>query len=135
MSSRRSAAFSWSVGVLLVICASTALARPIENVFFGNPRRFRKPAELKSAKILQVIPEWQELRRKKLERTDPRYWILLDKVQRTFMDAIKDVAKRYGYDLVGEKGFLRGHEAEKRFKVADITLVVLDEIQRKTGTR
>ena len=121
------------MGALVVGLVSAVIAGPIENVFFGNPRQFHKPAELKSARVLRVIPEWQELQRKKLERSDPRYWILLDKVQRTFIDAIRDVARRYGYDLVGEKGFLRGHRAEDT--VVDITLVVLDEIQRKQESK
>ena len=83
-----------------------------------------------------MIPEYKELQRENLDRTDPRYWILLDKVQRVFFDAVTDVAKRYGYDLVGEKGYLRGHELPKDVtKVTDITLAVLDQLQRKDKSR
>jgi hypothetical protein len=115
--------------VVLVALAVTVTAEVVGNVYFGNPRNYRKPAELEAAKVFQVIPEYQELMRQKLENSDPRYWSLMDKANTRFIRALVGVAKKYGYDLVGEKGFLG------RQGITDITLVVVDEIQGKSASQ
>jgi hypothetical protein len=109
--------------LVLVVTAAAVTADVVGNVYFGNPRNYRNPAELEAAKVFQVIPEYQELLRQKLETSDPRYWSLMDKANTRFIRALVSVAKKYNYDLIGEKGFLG------RQNVTDITLVVLDEIQ------
>jgi hypothetical protein len=123
---------SWGAGavlsaVVLVAMAVTVAAEVVGTVYFGNPRNYRNPAELEAAKVFQVIPEYQELVRQKLDNSDPRYWSLMDRANTRFIRALVSVAKKYSYDLIGEKGFLG------RQGVTDITLVVLDEIQGKSG--
>jgi len=115
--------------VVLVVIAAAVTAEVVGNVYFGNPRNYRNPAELEAAKVFQVIPEYQELVRQKLETSDPRYWSLMDKANTRFIRALVSVAKKYNYDLIGEKGFLG------RQNVTDITLVVLDEIQGKSASQ
>jgi len=115
--------------VLAAMTAATVVADVVGNVYFGNPRNYRNPAELEALKVFQVIPEYQELVRRKLDSSDPRYWSLMDKANTRFIRALVGVAKKYNYDLIGEKGFLG------RQDVTDITLVVLDEIQGKTPTQ
>lgn len=127
------------VGLLLVGLVVVALAdtvgtgnprsSPVGKVYFGNPRNFYAPAELEAARVFRVIPEYQELVRDQVDPSDPRYWSLMDKANTRFIRALVSVAKKYNYDLIGEKGFLRGHRLEA--KVVDITLVVLDQIQGK----
>jgi len=127
------------VGVLLIVLVAGAVVAasskerarttPVGKVYFGNPRNFYAPAELEAAKVFRVIPEYQQLVRDKVDPSDPLYWSLMDKATNRFIRALVSVAKKYGYDLIGEKGFLRGHRFES--KVQDITLVVLDEIQGK----
>jgi len=115
------------VVVVLIVIAAAVTAEVVGNVYFGNPRNYRNPAELEAAKVFQVIPEYQDLLRQKLETSDPRYWSLMDKANTRFIRALVSVAKKYNYDLIGEKGFLG------RQNVTDITLVVLDEIQGKSA--
>lgn len=129
MSSGKTIGFSWLVGILVVALVGAAMAGAIGKVYFGNPRNYQRPAELEAAKVFQVIPEYEEWQ--KLEPSDPRYWTLLDKANTRFIRALVTVARKYGYDLIGEKGFLRGQESEQ--KVTDITLLVLDEIQQGSG--
>jgi hypothetical protein len=141
MKAVRDRRLGWSVAVLVVVLVAGAVAAPgsdrprttpVGKVYFGNPRNFQCPAELEAAKIFRVIPEYQQLVRDKVEPSDPRYWSLMDKATNRFIRALVTVAKKYGYDLIGEKDFLRGHRLES--KVEDITLVVLDEIQGKPRT-
>jgi hypothetical protein len=115
--------------MVLVLPAVTIAGEVVGTVYFGNPRSYRNPAELEAAKIFQVIPEYQELVRQKLDSSDPRYWSLMDKANTRFIHALVSVAKKYNYDLIGEKGFLGRRE------VTDITLVVLDEIQGKSPSQ
>ena len=135
VSGRRTKHLGWLTGVLILALVASVLAgtrssiNPVGKVYFGNPRNFYRPAELEASKVFQVIPEYQEWQ--KLDPSDPRYWTLLDKANTCFIRALVSVARRYDYDLIGEKGFLRGHKLES--KVVDITLVVLDEIQRKSN--
>ena len=134
----RTRLLGWPVAVLLVVLVAAAVAAPgsdrsrttpVGKVYFGNPRNFYSPAGLEAAKVFRVIPEYQQLVRDKVDPSDPRYWSLMDKATNRFIRALVSVAKKYDYDLIGEKGFLRGHKLES--KVQDITLVVLDEIQGK----
>jgi len=118
--------FAWLVGGLVVVLVATAVARPIGKVYFGNPRNYHRPAELEAAKVFKVIPEYQQLVREGVSPEDPRYWSLMDKANTRFIRALVSVARKYGYDLIGEKGFLRGQKLGH--KVTDITLLVLDEI-------
>jgi len=120
-------AILWAM--VLVLPAVTIAGEVVGTVYFGNPRSYRNPAELEAAKIFQVIPEYQELVRQKLDSSDPRYWSLMDKANTRFIHALVSVAKKYNYDLIGEKGFLGRRE------VTDITLVVLDEIQGKSPSQ
>jgi len=124
MSAGRVKGLGWLVGLLVVGLVATVVAGPIGKVYFGNPRNYHRPAELEAAKVFQVIPEYQEWQ--KLDPSDPRYWTLLDKANTRFIRALVTVARKYGYDLIGEKGYLRGQKLEQ--KVTDITLLVLDEI-------
>ena len=123
------------VGLVVVALGETAgngdpRSTPVGKVYFGNPRNFYAPAELEAARVFRVIPEYQELVRDEVDPSDPRYWSLMDKANTRFIRALVNVAKKYNYDLIGQKGFLRGHRLES--KVEDITLVVLDEIQGKS---
>ena len=114
------------LAVVLAVTAAVVIAEVVGNVYFGNPRNYRNPRELEAAKVFQVIPEYQDLVRQKLEISDPRYWSLMDKANTRFIRALVSVAKKYNYDLIGEKGFLGPG-------IADITLVVVDEIQGKSA--
>jgi hypothetical protein len=114
-------------GVLVSVLAAGAFAGTIVGkVYFGNPRNYQNPAELRAKTVLKVIPEYQQLVKEGVDPSDPRYWLLMDKAYKRFIVAVVSVAKQYDYDLVGEKGFLG-----KGTKVEDITLVVLEEIQGK----
>jgi len=114
--------------LVLVMAASVFAGSIVGKVYFGNPRSYRNPAELHAKTVLQVIPEYRRLIKEDLDPSDPRYWLLMDKAYKRFIAAVVSVAKRYDYDLVGEKNFL-GRNARN---VEDITLVVLEEIQGKT---
>ena len=116
---------SFFLGILFGVSASASDA-PVGQVYFGNPRTYRKPAEIQAVIILKVIPEYNQLINDGLDPSEPRYWLLMDKAYKKFIAAVVSVSKRYNYDLVGEKGFLVDQK-----NIEDITLVVLLEIQGK----
>ena len=93
-------------------------------IYYGNPEKFNSPAEIKLEKVLSVIPEFQQIKKDNLTASDAAYYILMKKVNKKFKAALKSVAERFGYDLIGEIGSIKVDAP-----VPDITVVVIIELK------
>lgn len=74
-------------------------------IYYGDPGCFTKPAVLKIAEVFNAIPEYQEAKKK--GKDDPQYYILLEKANQKFTQAMEKVAEEKGYDLIGEVGSIQ----------------------------
>ena len=73
-------------------------------VYFGNPRLFKKPAEVSADRVYRAIPEYKEILDKNLTDKDVRYHFLMKKASEKFCKAVDTLAKDLAYDLVAGKG-------------------------------
>jgi len=73
-------------------------------VYLGNPRLFKKPAEVSADKVYRSIAEYREILDKNLTEKDVRYHFLMKKASEKFGTAVKDLARDLGYDLVAGTG-------------------------------
>jgi hypothetical protein len=73
-----------------------------DKVYYGDARRFVRPAQVDALKVYRQIPAHKEIAERKLTRKDPDYWPLLRKASQAFSKALRKVCQDKGYDLVGE---------------------------------
>ena len=95
------------VGCLLFFVATTcvsALSR--EEVYYGDRRRYRKPAAVKAKKVFMAIPAYKEIVEKDIEEDSALYLKKLAEANKIFLDVLKEFAEDNGYDLICEEGAL-----------------------------
>lgn len=101
------------LGVALVFASACGLAATDEpryqvhghaGVYYGDADEFSAPAQVEAARVFARIPEYQEIQRRRLTRTEPEYAFLLEKANRRFFKAVHQVARQRGHDLVAEPG-------------------------------
>lgn len=73
------------------------------DVYFGRYRSFAKPAVLDTQKVFNAISYYQELKSAGLTKKSGRYWILIQKSNKVFYKAMKRLAERNGFDLIGAR--------------------------------
>ena len=95
-------------------------------VYVGNPDRFTKPAVVVATKVYVEITEYQEVRRRKLDRNDPDYYVLMEKASRKFHAALEEAAKAGPYDLVAETGAVTRTEGT----LPDLTDAAIEEVRK-----
>mgnify|MGYP005864708083 CR=1 FL=1 len=110
--------------VFLTICSTYSLNLDTD-VYYGKVKGAEKPAEVVAIKVFEQIPEYQEIKKKKLKEDDPEYWVLLAEACRKFYSAVKKVATKNEYDCVVEKG-----KYEFKETPPDITQEVIDALEK-----
>jgi len=80
-------------------------------IFFGNPSSFEKPAEVDVEAVIMATPEFKEIKKKKLDRGTGRYWILHSQATNRASKAISNYATETEYDLIANVGYLGNLEA------------------------
>ena len=78
----------------------------LEQIFFGNPASFSKAAEIDVEALMLATPEFQEIRRKKIEKGTGKYWILRSNAADRAHRAIQKLAEDLDYDLITNEGYL-----------------------------
>ena len=84
----------------------SAVAIDYSLVYYGEPEDYSKPASVVIQKVLQVIPAYRKLVASKLSSDKPEYWLLMSEINRDLNQAFEKVKKKFGYDLIGEKGYI-----------------------------
>ena len=77
-----------------------------EEIFAGNPLNFAKPAEIDMKVLIMATPEYQEIKKKKIEKGTGKYWILFNHATERAHKAIKELIKEDKYDLLTNEGYL-----------------------------
>jgi hypothetical protein len=101
--------YSIMLGALLLAATSPAGAYETdpEWIYHGRADSFATPAVIERDKVFGAIPEYRQIREEGLTRDDARYWILLQKANDVFREAVVRAAEAGGYDLIAEKGTVR----------------------------
>jgi len=119
------------VAIALVSQSSLALSIPPnqvdeQRVYWGNTDNFDKPAEVDYKAVVVATPEYQEMKKKKVEKGTAKYWILLNSASERALRVIASVAEDSEFDLVVDRGFLAA--LEPPIEGNDITEGVLKNI-------
>lgn len=86
--------------------AAAVLLLPLlgATVYYGTVTGAKKPAQIEAQKVFDQIPEYQEIKRRNLKESDSEYWVLLEKANQKFYNAVSRVAQDKGFDVIVEKG-------------------------------
>ena len=77
-------------------------------IFSGNPSSFEKPAEVDVDAVIKATPEFEEIKKKKLDRGKGKYWILHSQATNRAHKAISTYANDSDtdYDLITNIDYL-----------------------------
>ncbi|MCI0650861.1 MAG: OmpH family outer membrane protein [Planctomycetes bacterium] len=101
------AAAAASVAALAALAATAAAAETCvivdkTQVYYGNPKSFKKPATIVRTKVYDEIPAYKKIKDEKLDSRDARYHFLIAEASKVFGENLTKVAKDKGFDLVAE---------------------------------
>ncbi|HOZ48493.1 MAG TPA: hypothetical protein PLO37_19790 [Candidatus Hydrogenedentes bacterium] len=129
----------WKLAVLALLLASgvasaESYAVPKEQldtkkVYWGTPSGFERAAEIDYQRVIQETPEYDEIKRKKIERGTGKYWILLSQASDRVVRGIAQVGQSTGCDLIVCRGYLSG--LEPPIPAEDVTQRLLDSLNGK----
>jgi hypothetical protein len=77
-----------------------------QKLYFGNAASFTKPGNVDYEAIIKATPEYDEVKKKKVEVGTGKYWILLSQASDRAVRAISEVGQETGYDLIAAQGYL-----------------------------
>ena len=102
--------------------------RDEQKVYWGAPdESFEKPAEVKFEKIVTATPEYEQVKKKKVEPGTAKYWILMSKASEHAVRLIEAVGAETDYDLITAQGYLGG--LEPPIPATDVTDLVLAKLE------
>ena len=101
----------------------------VQKVYFGNAGSFTKPGNVDYEAIIKATPEYDEVKKKKVEVGTGKYWILLSQASDRAVRAISEVGQETGYDLIAAQGYLGS--LKPPIPADDITSLVLAKLTGK----
>ena len=115
--------------VILPVAADTpsdVQVRDRSKIYVGDADRFARPSVVVATRVYAEITEYQEVRRRQLDRNDPDYYVLMERAARKFRAALEEAAKAGGYDLVAEKGAV----TRTNGALPDLTESAIEEVKK-----
>lgn len=83
-------------------------------VYFGKKKNPKTPAVCMADSVWAEIPEYKKILEEELDEDDPRYHLLLKRATKRFQRALKKLAGRDGYDVIGEVGSIKAIGKKKK---------------------
>lgn len=99
------------LAVVLLATGLLAPAAPAEievvaesQIYHGDPEYAEKPGCISANEVFMAIPAYRKIVEEKIQKSDPRYWLLMEEANRIFRRALRKAESQHGYDLIGEMG-------------------------------
>ncbi len=96
-------------------------------IYYGSGKHPKSPGVMAADDVWAEIPEYRRIIDEDLTEDDPVYHLLLKKATERFQKALKRLAKRDGYDMLGEVGAI---EAKGGADLPDVTRDMIDLVTR-----
>lgn len=77
---------------------------PLAVIYYGKLEGAKAPAQVTASRIFDQIPEYKQIKEKGLTSSDPEYFILLNKANEKFFEAVRKAAGQASCDVVVEAG-------------------------------
>ena len=99
----------------------------VQRIFFGDTENFEKAATVRIEDVVKSTPEYDEIKKNKIERGTGKYWILIEQATDRAVQAINEVASESDYDLFAADGYL--DNLEPPIPSVDVTNLVLSKVE------
>lgn len=97
-----------------------------QKVFWGVTTGFEKAGEVDYDEAVKSTPEYEKLKKDKVERGSGKYWILMSQASERTTRAITRVGQDTDYDLIALQGYLGS--LQPPIPADNITEKVVDEV-------
>jgi hypothetical protein len=97
--------FLWTAAISVSLSA-TAWALSKDDVYYGNLKKYSRPAEVNAKKVFKVIPAYKEIIDKNIPTDSAQYLVKLEEANKVFKKIIASYAEDNKYDLVCEEATL-----------------------------
>ncbi len=104
-------------------------------VYWGSAQSFSHAGEMDYQEVIKATPEYEEIKRKKIERGTGRYWILLSQASDRVVRAIGRAGKATHCDLITAEGYLKSLDLEQDIETRDVTNVIVGILKGKDISR
>ena len=128
---------AWGVVLLALGATSTALAAAKHDfevvdrtaIYYGRTKHPKTPAVCAADDVWAEIPEYKKIIDEELTDSDPRYHLLLKRATKRFQRALKKLARRDSYDMIGEVGSIKALGKKKK-SIPTATKDLIDLVTR-----
>ena len=97
------------------------------SIYYGTKKHPKTPAQCDADSVWSEIPEYKTIIDDELGPDDPKYHLLLKRATKRFQRALKKLAKRDDYDVIGEVGAIK---ANGKKSVPTVTSDLIDYVTR-----
>ena len=98
-----------------------------DGIYFGSGKHPKSPGVMSADEVWAEIPEYRRIIDEDLTEDDPVYHLLMKRATERFQKALKRLAKRDGYDMLGEVGAI---EAKGDAEIPEVTRDMIDLVTR-----
>ena len=98
-------------------------------IYYGRAKHPKTPAQCRADDVWAQIPEYKKILDEELTDNDPRYHLLLKRATKRFQSALKKLAKRDSYDVIGEIGSIKA-VGKKKKAIPSVTKALIDLVTR-----
>jgi len=130
--------FPFRVAYVLTFAASAVAAGAysipadkldVQKVYWGSAESFEKAAKVNYEAVVRATPEYEEIKKKKIESGTAKYWIQLSMASDRAVRVISQVGQETDYDLIAASGYLGS--LEPPIPADDITDMILKKIEEQ----
>ncbi len=100
-----------------------------QKIYYGNAKSFEKPAAVDYTAIVKATPEYSEIKKKKIDSTSARYWLLMSSASDHACKLISQVGEESDHDLIVSIGYLG--TVSPPIEAEDVTKKVLEKLEPK----
>jgi len=98
-----------------------------DSIYLGTGKNPKAPGVMVADDVWKEIPEYKKILDDDLTEDDPEYHLLMLKATERFNKALKALAKRDSYDMLGEVGSIKSTNGAK---IPDVTKEMIKLVTR-----
>lgn len=100
-----------------------------QQIYYGNAASFEKAATVDYTAVVKATPEYAEIKKKKIDSSTARYWILMSNASEHAVQMISQVGDETEHDLIVSIGYLG--KITPPIAADDVTEKVLEKLEPK----
>ncbi len=104
-----------------------------QKIYYGTAKAFAKPGTVDYETLIKATPEFEEVRKKKVQQGTGKFWILYSQASDRVVRAISEVGTASHFDFIAAQGYLEG--LEPPIQAEDITALVLGRLDMNKQDR